>query len=84
MSTLRLFLKALVPAVSAHRSFCRPVKCIEVDSIRSRIASEADESSTFGQANVAALSCGYYGGDITILYAIKESDEGYADAYKVI
>lgn len=84
MKTLRIIIIVLISVFVSHRTYCQTVKYIEVDGIRYRVVREADESSTFGLVNVTALSYGHYEGDIIIPNAIKESNEEYADTYKVI
>ena len=56
----------------------------EVDDIRYRVITEADEASTYGTASVAKLEFGEYEDDIKIPNVVKESEDEYADAYKVI
>ena len=59
-------------------------KYIEVNDIRYRVIKEADESSTYGTVSVAKPEFGEYEDDIDIPNVIKESEDEYADAYKVV
>lgn len=54
------------------------------NGITYKIIKDADESSTFGTVAVTAKSDDFYEGEITIPSAVKQSDDEYADVYKVV
>ena len=54
------------------------------EGITYRVIQDADEASTFGTVAVTAKSGGFYEGSVVIPNAVKQSDETYADTYKVI
>lgn len=56
----------------------------EVDGIRYRVIKEADSHNTFGLVHVTVPAYGKYKYDITIPNAVRESEEEFADAYKVV
>ena len=64
-------------SISAQRYF-------EVNDIRYRVIADADEASTYGTVSVAKPEVGEYEDDIKIPTVVKETDDQYADAYKVI
>lgn len=59
-------------------------KYIEVDDILYRVIKEADEASTYGTVSVASPEYGEYEGNVVIPNVIKESNDEYADVYKVV
>jgi len=64
-------------SISAQRYF-------EANDIRYRVITDADEASTYGTVSVAKPEVGEYEDDIKIPNVVKESNDQYADAYKVI
>ena len=54
------------------------------NGITYRIVKDANEASNYGTVAVTAKSDGFYEGTITIPNAVKQSDDEYADAYKVV
>lgn len=56
----------------------------EANDIRYKVITDADEASTYGTVSVAKPEAGEYMDDIKIPNVVKESDDQYADAYKVI
>lgn len=56
----------------------------EANDIRYRVITDADEASTYGTVSVAKPEVGEYEDDIKIPNVVKESNDQYADAYKVI
>ena len=74
---LALFLHFLPFELSAQAYF-------EVNGIRYRVIKEADEAHTYGTVSVAKPEFGEYEGNIIIPNVVKESEEQYADSYKVI
>ena len=74
---LFLLVSFMCSSISAQRYF-------EVSDIRFRVITEADEASTYGTVSVAKPEVGEYVGDIKIPNAVKESNDPYSDAYKVI
>lgn len=64
-------------SISAQRYF-------EANDIRYRVITDADESSTYGTVSVAKPEVGEYEDNIKIPNVVKESNDQYADAYKVI
>lgn len=74
---LALFSTSLSLRVEAQNTF-------EVDGINYSIIQEADESSSVGTAQVCPLTYGQYEDDIVIPNAVKQSDDPFADTYKII
>ena len=56
----------------------------DYNGITYRILRDADEASTFGTVAVTAKDDGFYEGTIVIPNAVKQSDDEFADAYKVV
>ena len=56
----------------------------ETNDIRYRVITDADESSTYGTVSVAKPEVGGYEDDIVIPNVVKESNDQYADAYRVV
>lgn len=67
----------LCNSISAQRYF-------EANGIRYKVLTEADEASTFGTVSIAKPEVGEYEDDIVIPNVVKESEDQYADVYKVI
>lgn len=59
-------------------------KYIEVNNIRYRIITEADGAATFGTVSVAPSEYDDYEGDMEIPMTVKDSDEEFAESYRVI
>lgn len=49
-----------------------------------RVIKDANEASNYGTVAVTAPRDGFYEGTVTIPNAVKQSDDEYADAYKVV
>lgn len=58
--------------------------CFDYKGITYRVIKDADEASTFGTVVVTTKNEGFYEGTITVPNAVKQSDEAFADAYKVV
>ena len=56
----------------------------DYDGITYKVLKDADEASTFGTVAVTAKDDGFYEGVVTIPSAVKQSDDEFADAYKVV
>ena len=65
-------------------SFCQEYKYLEVKDVRYRIITEADGAATFGTVSVAPSEYDDYDGDMEIPMIVKDSDEEYAESYRVI
>ena len=63
--------------VNAQRVF-------DYNGITYKVIKDADEAPTFGTVAVTAKSNGFYEGVITVPGGVKQSDDEYADAYKVV
>ena len=60
------------------------VRTFEVDGINYRVVKEPDGTMTTGTVSVCPMEFGEYEGDIVIPNAVKETNDQYADKYKVI
>ena len=60
------------------------VRTFEKDGINYRVIKEPDGSIATGTVSVCRLEYGEYEGDIVIPNVVKESDDQYADKYKVV
>ncbi len=67
-----------------YSSFASAQNTFEVDGINYSVISEPDESSVFGTVQVIPLEFGHYEDDIVIPNSVKQNDDQFADAYKVI
>lgn len=56
----------------------------EMDGINYRVIQEPDGTMTIGTVSVCPMEYGEYEGDIVIPNSVKETDDQYADKYKVI
>ena len=59
-------------------------RVFDYNGITYKVIKDADVASTFGTVTVTAKSNGFYEGTITIPGGVKQSDDEYADAYKVV
>ena len=84
MKRRTLFYLGLTFIVSLSSSFAFAQSIFDYNGITYKVIKDADEASTFGTAAVTAKSDGFYEGTITIPNAVKQSNDGFADAYKVV
>lgn len=85
MKRKTLFVVCLMTiAASLYPSRSNAQSVFDYNGITYRIIKDADEASTFGTVAVTAKSEGFYEGTVIIPNAIKQSDDAYADAYKVV
>lgn len=74
----------IIIATSFFSSHAFSQSIFDYNGITYRILRDADESSTFGTVAVTAKDDGFYEGTIVIPNAVKQSDDEFADAYKVV
>ena len=60
------------------------IRTFEMDGINYRVIQEPDGTMTIGTVSVCPMEYGEYEGDIVIPNSVKETDDQYADKYKVI
>ena len=65
-------------------SFAFGQDSFEVDGINYSIIKEPDEYSAFGTVQVVPLEYGHYEDEVVIPNAVKQNDDQFSDAYKVI
>lgn len=83
MKSIKLFvvcINLLLPFLAWGQSN----KYFQYEGIRYRIVKEADEFTSYGQVSVTPLDTDKYKGNIIIPNVVKESNEEYADTYKVV
>lgn len=84
MKRRKLTYLGLTIIITLCYNFASAQSIFDYNGITYKVLKEADEASTFGTVAVTAKSDGSYNGTITIPNAIKQSDDEYADTYKVV
>ncbi len=79
--TKRIFLCCLMSTIYAANMMAQTT--FVADGITYKVIKEADEAATFGTVEVVSSNDAFYEGDIVIPNAVKNSQDQYADAYKV-
>ena len=70
--------------VTMLSSFAFAQSIFDYNGITYKVLKDADEASTIGTVAVTAKDDGFYEGTITIPNAVKQSNDEFADAYKVV
>ena len=79
-----IYLGLTLVATSFFSSLAFAQSIFDYHGITYKVLKDADESSTFGTVAVTAKDDGFYEGTITIPNAVKQSDDEFADTYKVV